>query len=93
MVLMLIVLMCSHRNVYVVVVPLRRTRGLIRGLKSPDEMDLEEVRTITTAVHTEYSAWKEERTYKQKHVPTARNFRQHLPFLIKYQCSTISHRY
>uniref|UniRef100_A0A668AKC1 protein-tyrosine-phosphatase n=1 Tax=Myripristis murdjan TaxID=586833 RepID=A0A668AKC1_9TELE len=31
------------KNVYVVVVPLRRTRGLIRGLKSPDEMDLEEL--------------------------------------------------
>uniref|UniRef100_A0A668AKR6 protein-tyrosine-phosphatase n=1 Tax=Myripristis murdjan TaxID=586833 RepID=A0A668AKR6_9TELE len=37
-------------NVYVVVVPLRRTRGLIRGLKSPDEMDLEEVRTTTVMV-------------------------------------------
>uniref|UniRef100_A0A7N8WJE9 protein-tyrosine-phosphatase n=1 Tax=Mastacembelus armatus TaxID=205130 RepID=A0A7N8WJE9_9TELE len=33
----------SHRNVYVVVVPLRRTRGVIRHLKSPDEMDLEEL--------------------------------------------------
>uniref|UniRef100_A0A8C6M1I2 protein-tyrosine-phosphatase n=1 Tax=Nothobranchius furzeri TaxID=105023 RepID=A0A8C6M1I2_NOTFU len=32
------------RNVYVVVVPLRRIRGVIRPPKSPDEMDLEEVR-------------------------------------------------
>lgn len=32
-----------HRNVYVVVVPLRRTRGVVRHPKSPDEMDLEEV--------------------------------------------------
>ncbi|XP_026169359.1 receptor-type tyrosine-protein phosphatase S isoform X6 [Mastacembelus armatus] len=31
------------KNVYVVVVPLRRTRGVIRHLKSPDEMDLEEL--------------------------------------------------
>uniref|UniRef100_A0A671YU68 protein-tyrosine-phosphatase n=1 Tax=Sparus aurata TaxID=8175 RepID=A0A671YU68_SPAAU len=37
------VLLCSHRNVYVVVVPLRRARGVIRHLKSPDEMDLEEL--------------------------------------------------
>uniref|UniRef100_A0A4W6ES77 protein-tyrosine-phosphatase n=1 Tax=Lates calcarifer TaxID=8187 RepID=A0A4W6ES77_LATCA len=40
---MLFVLFCSHRNVYVVVVPLRRARGVIRHLKSPDEMDLEEL--------------------------------------------------
>uniref|UniRef100_A0A8C4I6X6 protein-tyrosine-phosphatase n=1 Tax=Dicentrarchus labrax TaxID=13489 RepID=A0A8C4I6X6_DICLA len=40
---MLLVLLCSHRNVYVVVVPLRRGRGVIRHLKSPDEMDLEEL--------------------------------------------------
>uniref|UniRef100_A0A8C7LPL3 protein-tyrosine-phosphatase n=1 Tax=Oncorhynchus kisutch TaxID=8019 RepID=A0A8C7LPL3_ONCKI len=33
----------SCRNLYVVVVPLRRTRGVIRHLKSPDEMDLEEL--------------------------------------------------
>uniref|UniRef100_A0AAQ5Y7T3 protein-tyrosine-phosphatase n=1 Tax=Amphiprion ocellaris TaxID=80972 RepID=A0AAQ5Y7T3_AMPOC len=39
----LFVLLCSHRNVYVVVVPLRRARGVIRHLKSPDEMDLEEL--------------------------------------------------
>uniref|UniRef100_A0A665WXK0 protein-tyrosine-phosphatase n=1 Tax=Echeneis naucrates TaxID=173247 RepID=A0A665WXK0_ECHNA len=39
----LFVLFCSHRNVYVVVVPLRRSRGVIRHLKSPDEMDLEEL--------------------------------------------------
>uniref|UniRef100_G3PRM2 protein-tyrosine-phosphatase n=1 Tax=Gasterosteus aculeatus aculeatus TaxID=481459 RepID=G3PRM2_GASAC len=32
------------KNVYVVVVPLRRARGVIRHLKSPDEMDLEEQR-------------------------------------------------
>ncbi|XP_076600600.1 receptor-type tyrosine-protein phosphatase S isoform X2 [Chaetodon auriga] len=31
------------KNVYVVVVPLRRARGVIRQLKSPDEMDLEEL--------------------------------------------------
>ncbi|XP_075954262.1 receptor-type tyrosine-protein phosphatase S isoform X3 [Anarhichas minor] len=31
------------KNVYVVVVPLRRARGVIRLLKSPDEMDLEEL--------------------------------------------------
>uniref|UniRef100_A0A3B3Z0A9 protein-tyrosine-phosphatase n=1 Tax=Poecilia mexicana TaxID=48701 RepID=A0A3B3Z0A9_9TELE len=30
-------------NIYVVVVPLRRARGVIRHLKSPDEMDLEEL--------------------------------------------------
>uniref|UniRef100_A0AAY5KT59 protein-tyrosine-phosphatase n=1 Tax=Esox lucius TaxID=8010 RepID=A0AAY5KT59_ESOLU len=30
-------------NVYVVVVPLRRARGVFRHLKSPDEMDLEEL--------------------------------------------------
>uniref|UniRef100_A0A672IKH8 protein-tyrosine-phosphatase n=1 Tax=Salarias fasciatus TaxID=181472 RepID=A0A672IKH8_SALFA len=36
-------LFCSRRNVYVVVVPLRRARGVIRHLKSPDEMDLEEL--------------------------------------------------
>uniref|UniRef100_A0A3B4US74 protein-tyrosine-phosphatase n=1 Tax=Seriola dumerili TaxID=41447 RepID=A0A3B4US74_SERDU len=40
---MLFVLLCPHRNVYVVVVPLRRARGVIRHLKSPDEMDLEEL--------------------------------------------------
>ncbi|XP_061588043.1 receptor-type tyrosine-protein phosphatase S-like isoform X14 [Cololabis saira] len=31
------------KNVYVVVVPLRRGRGVIKHLKSPDEMDLEEL--------------------------------------------------
>ncbi|XP_034744863.1 receptor-type tyrosine-protein phosphatase S-like isoform X20 [Etheostoma cragini] len=31
------------KNVYVVVVPLKRARGVIRHLKSPDEMDLEEL--------------------------------------------------
>uniref|UniRef100_A0A673AFX3 protein-tyrosine-phosphatase n=1 Tax=Sphaeramia orbicularis TaxID=375764 RepID=A0A673AFX3_9TELE len=41
--LILFVLLCPHRNVYVVVVPLRRARGVIRHLKSPDEMDLEEL--------------------------------------------------
>uniref|UniRef100_A0A8C1UVE7 protein-tyrosine-phosphatase n=1 Tax=Cyprinus carpio TaxID=7962 RepID=A0A8C1UVE7_CYPCA len=34
---------CSCRNIYVVVVPLKRARGVIRHLKSPDEMDLEEL--------------------------------------------------
>uniref|UniRef100_A0A672SIL3 protein-tyrosine-phosphatase n=1 Tax=Sinocyclocheilus grahami TaxID=75366 RepID=A0A672SIL3_SINGR len=36
-------LSCSCRNIYVVVVPLKRARGVIRHLKSPDEMDLEEL--------------------------------------------------
>uniref|UniRef100_A0A3Q3RC56 protein-tyrosine-phosphatase n=1 Tax=Monopterus albus TaxID=43700 RepID=A0A3Q3RC56_MONAL len=40
---MLFVILCSHRNVYVVVVPLKRARGVIKPLKSPDEMDLEEL--------------------------------------------------
>ncbi|KAM4556551.1 receptor-type tyrosine-protein phosphatase S isoform 3-T3 [Fundulus diaphanus] len=31
------------KNIYVVVVPLRRARGVIRHLKNPDEMDLEEL--------------------------------------------------
>uniref|UniRef100_A0A674D234 protein-tyrosine-phosphatase n=1 Tax=Salmo trutta TaxID=8032 RepID=A0A674D234_SALTR len=31
------------KNLYVVVVPLKRARGVIRHLKSPDEMDLEEL--------------------------------------------------
>ncbi|XP_057713012.1 receptor-type tyrosine-protein phosphatase S-like isoform X6 [Corythoichthys intestinalis] len=31
------------KNIYVVVVPLRKARGVIRHLKSPDEMDLEEL--------------------------------------------------
>ncbi|XP_027140941.1 receptor-type tyrosine-protein phosphatase S isoform X7 [Larimichthys crocea] len=31
------------KNVYVVVVPLRRARGSVRHLKNPDEMDLEEL--------------------------------------------------
>lgn len=61
---MLFVFLCSHRNVYVVVVPLRRARGVIRHLKSPDEMDLEEVRTKTVTVYTDICAWKEEKTYK-----------------------------
>ena len=68
---MLFVLLCSHRNVYVVVVPLRRARGVIRHLKSPDEMDLEEVRTTTmTAAPTDACAWKQERTYKHTHTHT-----------------------
>uniref|UniRef100_A0A4W5PNY6 protein-tyrosine-phosphatase n=1 Tax=Hucho hucho TaxID=62062 RepID=A0A4W5PNY6_9TELE len=37
----------SSRNVYVVVVPLRRARGVIRHLKNPDEMDLEELLDIS----------------------------------------------
>uniref|UniRef100_A0A672SFC3 protein-tyrosine-phosphatase n=1 Tax=Sinocyclocheilus grahami TaxID=75366 RepID=A0A672SFC3_SINGR len=36
----------SVRNIYVVVVPLKRARGVIRHLKSPDEMDLEEVERL-----------------------------------------------
>ncbi|XP_052320196.1 receptor-type tyrosine-protein phosphatase S-like isoform X2 [Oncorhynchus keta] len=35
------------KNIYVVVVPLRRARGVIRHLKSPDEMDLEELLDIS----------------------------------------------
>eukprot|EP00063_Salmo_salar_P072023 XP_014046858.1 PREDICTED: receptor-type tyrosine-protein phosphatase delta-like isoform X8 [Salmo salar] len=35
------------KNVYVVVVPLRRARGVIRHLKNPDEMDLEELLDIS----------------------------------------------
>ncbi|XP_028833169.1 receptor-type tyrosine-protein phosphatase S isoform X8 [Denticeps clupeoides] len=31
------------KNIYVVVVPLKRARGVIKQLKSPDEMDLEEL--------------------------------------------------
>uniref|UniRef100_A0A8C2GEF8 protein-tyrosine-phosphatase n=1 Tax=Cyprinus carpio TaxID=7962 RepID=A0A8C2GEF8_CYPCA len=38
---------CSCRNIYVVVVPLKRARGVIRHLKSPDEMDLEEVEHLS----------------------------------------------
>uniref|UniRef100_A0A8C1V2P6 protein-tyrosine-phosphatase n=1 Tax=Cyprinus carpio TaxID=7962 RepID=A0A8C1V2P6_CYPCA len=34
-------------NIYVVVVPLKRARGVIRHLKSPDEMDLEEVEHLS----------------------------------------------
>uniref|UniRef100_A0A8C2GG64 protein-tyrosine-phosphatase n=1 Tax=Cyprinus carpio TaxID=7962 RepID=A0A8C2GG64_CYPCA len=37
----------SVRNIYVVVVPLKRARGVIRHLKSPDEMDLEEVEHLS----------------------------------------------
>lgn len=44
-------ILCFCRNVYVVVVPLRRARGVIRHLKSPDEMDLEDVRNQTTLRH------------------------------------------
>lgn len=57
-------LLCSLRNVYVVVVPLRRARGVIRHLKSPDEMDLEEVRITTMTASTDVCAWKEGETYK-----------------------------
>lgn len=87
------VLLCSHRNVYVVVVPLRRARGVIRQLKSPDEMDLEEVRTTTMTAPTDVCAWKEERTYKHTHNPIAENSWQDLPFIIQYRCLNISHRY
>lgn len=38
---------CIFRNIYVVVVPLKRARGRFR-LKSPDDMDLEEVSTMAT---------------------------------------------
>lgn len=46
----------SSRNVYVVVVPLRRARGVIRHLKNPDEMDLEEVRAMATHLGTHHTA-------------------------------------
>lgn len=74
-------LLRSRRNVYVVVVPLRRARGVIRQLKSPDEMDLEEVRSATMTAPT-VCAWREERTYKQTHThsPMAENSWQWLPF-------------
>uniref|UniRef100_W5KZ32 protein-tyrosine-phosphatase n=1 Tax=Astyanax mexicanus TaxID=7994 RepID=W5KZ32_ASTMX len=39
--LSLFLFLCIGRNIYVVVVPLKRTRGVTRHLKSPDEMDLE----------------------------------------------------
>lgn len=58
------------RNVYVVVVPLRRARGVIRHLKSPDEMDLEEVRTTTMTAPTDVCAWKEERLKTHTHTRT-----------------------
>lgn len=64
---MLYVFFLSHRNVYVVVVPLRRARGSVRHLKNPDEMDLEEVRTTTMTAPTDVCAWKKERTYKHTH--------------------------
>lgn len=34
------------RNFYVVVVPLKRTPGTVKNLKNPDEMDIEEVRSL-----------------------------------------------
>lgn len=34
---------CVFRNFYVVVVPLKTTTGTVKNLKSPDEMDIEEV--------------------------------------------------
>lgn len=81
-----------------VVVPLRRARGVIRHLKSPDEMDLEEVRTTTVTVHTDIRAWKEEKTYEntQTHIHTIPQLKtpgNAYPFFIQYQCLNISHRY
>ena len=77
----LFVLLCSHRNVYVVVVPLRRARGVIKHLKSPDEMDLEEVRTTTMTALTDVCAWKEERTYKHSHtIPSLKTPGNAYPF-------------
>lgn len=39
----------ASRNFYVVVVPLKRTSGTVKNLKSPDEMDMEEVLPCTHA--------------------------------------------
>lgn len=64
---MLFFLLCTHRNVYVVVVPLRRARGVIRHLKSPDEMDLEEVRTTTMTAPSDVYSWEKEKTHKHTH--------------------------
>lgn len=36
-------MICVSRNFYVVVVPLKKTSGTVKNLKSPDEMDMEEV--------------------------------------------------
>ena len=44
---------------YVVVVPLRRAKGAIKHLKSPDEMDLEEVGTQCQTAAEAYSFYKE----------------------------------
>lgn len=79
--------LCSHRNVYVVVVPLRRARGVIRHLKSPDEMDLEEVRTTTKKSPTDVCAWKKDRP-----INTHTQSWQRSHFLIQHQCLNISHR-
>lgn len=38
-------IICVSRNFYVVVVPLKSTSGPVKNLKSPDEMDMEEVLT------------------------------------------------
>lgn len=50
--------LCTHRNIYVVVVPLKRGRGGNRHLKSPDEMDLEEVQCMTVSLRGSYSPVK-----------------------------------
>ncbi len=41
--MVLCTILTSCRAVYVVVVPLKKGRGPIRHIKSPDELDLEEV--------------------------------------------------
>lgn len=90
---MLFVLLCPHRNVYVVVVPLRRARGVIRHLKSPDEMDLEEVRTTTMTALTDVCAWKRPINTHTNRIPLLRTPGKAYLFLIQYQCLNISHRY
>ena len=37
------ILILVSRSFYVVVVPLKRTPGIVKNLKNPDEMDMEEV--------------------------------------------------
>lgn len=64
-------------------VPLRRARGVIKHLKSPDEMDLEEVRT-TTMTAPSVCAWKEERTYKHTHAHTIPRLKTHLATVTLY---------
>lgn len=47
--MVLCTILSSCRAVYVVVVPLKKGRGPIRHIKSPDELDLEEVNKPTAS--------------------------------------------